>query len=244
MKLAANRYGDGGTPLVIAHGLNGSGRNWGVVAKRLADEREVIAVDMRNHGDSPWSDDHSYAAMAGDLAETAPHPFDVVGHSMGGKAAMMLALTQPEAVRRLVVVDIAPVAYGHSRLNYVDKMRAVDLSGVTRRSDVDLGLDDPAIEAFLLQSLDVANKRWRLNLDVLAEQMDDIVGWPGTEGRFAGPTLFLRGGASDYVDDSYLPEIERLFPSVEVVTLDGAGHWLHAERPREVEAEIRRFLAD
>lgn len=243
MKLASTVYGEGGTPLVIAHGLNGSGRNWGIVAKRLSEDRQVIAVDMRNHGESPWSDDHSYAAMAADLAEIAPQPFDLVGHSMGGKAAMVLALTQPEAVRRLVVVDIAPVAYRHSQIEAVHAMQRADLSGVTRRSEVNLGLD-PQVEAFLLQSLDVANGRWRLNLDVLAEQMDDIVGWPGTEGRFDQATLFLRGGASDYVDDAYLPEIHRLFPCAEVVTMDGAGHWLHAERPREVEAEIRRFLAD
>jgi esterase len=242
VKLAANVYGEGDPPLVIAHGLNGSGRNWGAVAKRLSDQRQVIAVDMRNHGESPWSDDHSYAAMAGDLAEVAVQPFDLLGHSMGGKAAMVLALTRPQAVRRLIVADIAPVAYARSQLTYVQRLQAVDLSEVTRRSDVDLGLGEPEVEAFLLQSLDVANRRWRLNLDVLGEQMGDIVGWPGTEGRFEGPALFLRGGASEYVKDAYLPEIERLFPSAEIETIDGAGHWIHAERPREVEAAVRRFL--
>jgi pimeloyl-ACP methyl ester carboxylesterase len=161
---------------------------------------------------------------------------------MGGKAAMVLALTHPEAVRRLIVIDIAPVAYQHSHLTYVDRLRAVDLSAVERRSDVELGLGDPAVEAFLLQSLDLKEKRWRLNLDVLAEQMDDIVGWPGTEGQFEGPTLFLRGGASDYATDERLAAIGRLFPAAEVETIEGAGHWVHAERPREVEAAVRRFL--
>ena len=243
MKLATTVQGEG-EPLVVAHGLFGSGRNWGAVAKRLADERQVIAVDMRNHGDSPWSDDHSYAAMAADLAEVAPQPFDIVGHSMGGKAAMVLALTQPDAVRRLVVVDIAPVAYGHTQMDLIDAMRDADLSGATRRSEVDLDVHDPGARAFLLQSCDVTEGRWRLNLDVLAEQMDDIVGWPGIEERFEGPALFLRGETSDYVSDAHLPEIERLFPAARIETIAGAGHWVHAERPREVEAAIRRFLAE
>ena len=241
MKLAATVLGEG-EPLVVAHGLFGSGRNWGVVAKRLADERQVISVDMRNHGESPWSDDHSYAAMAADLAESAPQPFDVMGHSMGGKAAMVLALTQPEAVRRLVVVDIAPVAYGHTQMHLVEAMRAADLSAITRRSDVELDVDEPEVRSFLLQSLDVAERRWRLNLDALAEWMERTTGWPGVEGRFDGPTLFLRGGASDYATDEALEGIGRLFPAAEVETVEGAGHWVHAERPREVEAAVRRFL--
>ncbi len=242
MKLAATVLGEG-EPLVVAHGLFGSGRNWGAVAKRLADERQVIAVDMRNHGDSPWSDDHSYEAMAADLAEVAPQPFDLVGHSMGGKAAMVLALTQPQAVRRLVVVDIAPVAYTHTQMPLIEAMRAADLSEVTRRSDVRLDVEEPEVRAFLLQSLDVGERRWRLNLDALGAWMDRTTGWPEVEGRFEGPALFLRGGASDYATDAALKGIERLFPAAEVETIEGAGHWVHAERPREVEAAVRRFLA-
>ncbi len=242
MKLATTVHGEG-EPLVVAHGLFGSGRNWGVIAKRLADERRVVTVDMRNHGDSPWDDDHSYAAMASDLAEVAAPPFDIVGHSMGGKAAMALALTRPEAIRRLVVVDIAPVAYGHSQMEFLDAMRRADLSGIERRSDVDLGLGDPGVSAFLLQSLDVANRRWRLNLDALAASMDETTGWPDIAGAFPRPALFLRGGASDYVADVHLPRIRDLFPEAEVQTIEGAGHWLHAERPREAEAAIRRFLS-
>jgi pimeloyl-ACP methyl ester carboxylesterase len=242
VKLAATIQG-AGEPLVIAHGLFGSGRNWGVIAKRLADERQVISVDMRNHGDSPWSDDHSYEAMAADLAGVAPHPCDMLGHSMGGKAAMLLALTRPQAVRRLVVVDIAPVAYSHSQQQLIDAMRAADLSGATRRSEVELDVEDPGVRAFLLQSCDVAEGRWRLNLAALEEWMDRTTGWPEVEGRFDGPTLFLRGGGSDYVTDAALAVIARLFPAAEVETIGGAGHWLHAERPREVEAAIRRFLA-
>ena len=243
MKLQAIEHGEG-EPLVIAHGLFGSGRNWGVVAKRLADVRRVIAVDMRNHGDSPWSDDHSYAALAEDLAGTAPQPVDIVGHSMGGKAAMVLALTRPQAVRRLVVIDIAPVAYTHTQVPLIEAMRAADLETPTRRSEVAIEVDDPGVKAFLLQSLDMGERRWRLNLDVLAERMDEIIGWPGIDGRFEGPALFLRGGASDYMSDETLDTIRRFFPEARIETIAGAGHWLHAEQPREVEAAIRRFLAD
>jgi len=242
MRLATNVQGEG-EPLVIAHGLFGSGRNWGVIAKRLSDTRQVISVDMRNHGDSPWSDDHSYAALAEDLAAVAPQPFDIVGHSMGGKAAMVLALTHPGAVRRLTVVDIAPVAYGHTQMPLIDAMRATDLTGIMRRSEVPLAVDDEGVRAFLLQSCDVVAGRWRLNLGVLAARMDELVGWPEVAGRFDGPALFLRGGASAYVLDEHAAKIRRLFPAARIETVEGAGHWLHAERPREVETAIRAFLS-
>src|SRR6056297_358673 len=159
--------------LVIVHGLYGSGRNWGVIAKRLADSRHVVAVDQRNHGASPWFDTHSYEDMAADLAdvfEETGAPCDVLGHSMGGKAAMVLALTRPDLVNSLIVADIAPVAYEHSQIQYIEAMKAVDLSRVERRSDADralaTGIEDQGIRAFLLQSLDVKEKRWRLNLPV------------------------------------------------------------------------------
>ena len=132
--------GPGEVPLLIAHGLFGSARNWNVIAKRLSDERRVVAVDMRNHGDSPWSDDHSYPALADDLAEVIDAlggRADVLGHSMGGKAAMTLAAQSPGRVRRLLVADIAPVDYAHSQAPVVEALQAVDLAQVARRSDAD-----------------------------------------------------------------------------------------------------------
>ena len=143
-------------PLLIVHGLFGSARNWGVIAKRLSDSREVIAVDLRNHGESPWHDSHTYADLADDLAEvmaTLPGPVDLVGHSMGGKAAMMLALTHPEHLNRLVIADIAPVAYTHTQLHFIEKMRAVDLERVTRRSEAAQQLADLGVEPALQLSL-------------------------------------------------------------------------------------------
>lgn len=237
-------------PLLIAHGLFGSARNWGAVAKRLSADRQVITVDMRNHGDSPWNDAHDYPDMAADLAEViAAHGgrANVLGHSMGGKAAMALALTHPEAVNRLIVADIAPVAYGHSQAPMIDAMRAVDLSGVEKRSDADTQLArwiaEPPVRAFLLQSLDLRARRWRLNLDVLEAEMDKIIGWPAIEGRFDGPALFLSGAESDYVRPAHRDSIKALFPNARFAKIPGAGHWLHAEKPREFEAAVSAFLS-
>ncbi len=237
----------GTPPLLIAHGLFGSARNWGVIARRLSDARQVVAVDMRNHGESPWHETHDYEGMAHDLAEViAAHGgrMDVLGHSMGGKAAMVLALQQPQAVRRLVVADIAPVAYGHTQAHLIEAMRQVDLSRVERRADAaeQLGIEDPALRAFLLQSLDIKERIWRLNLDVLAAEMERITGFPQVEGRFEGPVLFLSGAESDYVRPEHRSRIRRLFPAARFAKIPGAGHWLHAERPREFEAAVRTFL--
>ena len=247
--LATQTYSsDGeGNPLLIAHGLYGSARNWGVIAKRLSGARAVKAVDMRNHGESAWQDSQSYADMAGDLAEViGTGRMDVLGHSMGGKAAMMLALTHPEKVGKLIVADIAPVAYDHTQMPMIDAMRAIDLSKVDKRSDADRQMaehvDDPGVRAFLLQSLDVAGKRWRLNLDVLAAEMDGIVGFPEIDAQFEGRTFFLSGAKSDYVLRDHREMIKTLFPNAVFAKIPEAGHWLHAEKPREFEAAIEAFL--
>lgn len=238
-------------PLLIVHGLFGSGRNWGAIAKRLALRRQVVTVDMRNHGQSPWSPTHDYRAMADDLARTiARHAgrMDVLGHSMGGKAAMVLALTEPDRVGRLVVADIAPVAYDHDQMQYVDAMRALDLASVTRRAQADAALaervPEAAVRAFLLQSLAIEDGRaeWRLNLDALAAEMPRILGFPAIEGRFTGATLFLTGGASTYVRPSNRRRILELFPAARHESLPGAGHWLHADAPTPFIAAVERFL--
>lgn len=233
-------------PLVIAHGLFGSGRNWGVIAKRLSDTRHVITVDMRNHGQSPWHSSHQYEDLAQDLSELDLPQFDLVGHSMGGKAAMVLALTAPERIRRLVVSDIAPVSYGHSQRHLIEAMRSVDLLSVEKRADADAQLKkiipEDEVRAFLLQSLDVKTQRWMLNLDALDQEMDAITGWPGTQGVFEGPAFFLTGANSDYVKADSRPAIRGLFPKARFSKLLGAGHWLHADKPREFEASVRAFL--
>ena len=234
------------TPLLVAHGLFGSARNWGAVAKRLSDKRPVRVADMRNHGESPWFPTNSYEDMASDLARTITAPSGVLGHSMGGKAAMTLALTRPELVRKLVVADIAPVGYGHTQMPMIDAMRRIDLDLVNTRSDADAQLrahiDEPGVRAFLLQSLDVKDRRWRLNLDTLADDMDKILGFPALDGPFDGPTLFLAGADSDYVRPEHRDTIRSLFPRAVFARIPDAGHWLHADKPREFEAAVAAFL--
>ena len=237
-------------PLLIVHGLYGSARNWGAIAKRMSDVRQVLSVDMRNHGQSNWFDSHSYADMASDLAEViaanSGHA-DVIGHSMGGKAAMVLALQHPTLVRRLIVADIAPISYTHTQIGFIDVMRRLDLSRVEKRSDANrlmaADIEDAGVRAFLLQSLDVKAKRWRLNLDVLEAAMPDIMGFPDLNGTFAGPTLFLSGGASDYVLPKHRTGIKALFPKARFARIPDVGHWLHAEKPREFAQTAQAFLA-
>ncbi len=242
----------GGAPFLIAHGLFGSARNWGALSKRYARGRRVVAVDMRNHGDSPHDPAHDYPAMAADLADTIEHvgaPAAVMGHSMGGKAAMTLALTRPDLVERLIVADIAPVGYGHTQQDYIDAMRAADLSSVTKRSDAEPMLAEAApefgVRAFLLQNLVIEDgrARWRINLDALEANMDALIGFPALDGRYDGPALFVHGGASDYLTKAHEPEIRRLFPAAEIATIPGAGHWLHAERPNEFLDATLGFLS-
>lgn len=235
--------------LLIAHGLFGSARNWGIIAKRLSDSRQVIAVDMRNHGESDWFQSHSYFDQAADLAEVIEHfgaPMDVLGHSMGGKAAMVLALEHPNLINRLVVADIAPVAYGHTQGHLIEAMRSVSSIGFQSRKRADKRLaeviSEPGVRAFLLQSIDIKEERWRLNLDVLDSSMALIIGFPDVTGKFNNPTFFLSGALSDYVKPEHRPEIKRLFPTARFAKIPETGHWIHAEKPREFEASVRAFL--
>lgn len=251
--LSYSEYGTASadTPsLIIVHGLYGSGRNWGVIAKRLSDTRHVITPDMRNHGSSPRAPSQSYPDMAQDIAELINHfggPVDLLGHSMGGKTAMALALTQPALINRLIIADIAPVRYGHTQQGMIDAMRTVDLATLTRRSDAESQLAaagiEPALQSFFTQSLDIPNKAWRLNLDVLEAEMDKIIDWPDQiTGPFDGPSFFLSGGASDYVLPTHRDKIKSLFPNARFAKISDAGHWLHAEKPRPFEASVRAFL--
>ena len=246
-------FGEGDVPLIIVHGLFGSARNWRVLQKRLSADRRVIAVDLRNHGDSFWSADNSYEALAADLAEVITANggvADVLGHSMGGKAAMVLALTRPELLRKLIVADIAPVAYSHTQAGHIGAMKSVDMSMVTRRSEADkqlaLQVSSPPLRAFFLQSIKLADgpARWKLNLDALGAEMPKIMSFPALNATFDGPTLMLHGGLSDYVKPEAHPEILRLFPRAEFAEIESAGHWLHAEKPRKFQAAVEQFLAD
>ena len=244
-----------GPALVILHGLMGSARNWAGMVQILAESRRVVALDLPNHGASPWSESMDYPFLAAQVAtviEELGGKAAVLGHSMGGKAAMVLALTRPELVERLAVADIAPVAYTHTFAPYVRAMRAVPLGQVGRRAEVEAQLaeriPDARVRAFLMQNLENGETgyRWRPNLAVLNAAMDDILDFPDlpAASRYDGPTLFLAGGESDYVLPEYLPHIHRLFPAARLETIAGAGHWLHADQPAAFTASLRRFLAD
>ncbi len=246
---------EGALPVLLVHGLYGQGRNLGAQARRLALTRRVVTVDLRNHGDSPQAMEADYPALAGDLAELIGDlggRVDLVGHSMGGKAAMVLALTQPDMVRRLVVMDIAPLAYDHDQTRYIDAMQALDLSAITRRSQVDAAMaadvPEPGVRAFLLQNLDLkaTPPAWKLNLPALRAAMPQIVGWPDDmpQGTFPGKVMALRGAQSDYIGDDGEAALRAHFPQARVVTLKDAGHWLHADAPEAVAETLVSFLGD
>ena len=243
-------------PLLIAHGLFGSARNFNTLGRELATTRRVVMVDMRNHGAAPWDPDNSYPALAADLAEAVQRLCGgkavVLGHSMGGKAVMAMALTDPQLLAGLIVVDIAPVAHTHSHLNYIEAMQAVDLSQVTRRSDADPMLADAVPEtmlrSFLLQNLAVENGRaeWRINLGALKANMAPLLDFPTDllEAAYEGPTYFLHGSASPYVPPETHPRIHALFPDADIEALPGAGHWLHAEQPEAFLSKVGGWLSE
>ena len=236
-------------PIMIIHGLYGSGRNWGVIAKRLSNKFYVIAVDLRNHGDSPWFDSHNYHDMAEDLVEVITslkiRP-NIIGHSMGGKAAMVLALKNPNLVERLLIADIAPVTYKHDQSKFIEAMQKIDLSKVERRSDAIMALsnfiEDKSLQSFFTQSLDLKTKSWKLNLDILSSEMHEILSFPKIDGKFSGHTLFFRGEKSEYIRAEHREIINSLFIKARFATLKDAGHWLHAEKPREFENAARLFF--
>ena len=259
MELAINDLPGSGTPLVILHGLLGSGRNWLGPAKKLnAAGRHVVMADLRNHGHSPWGEPMTYPAMAEDVAELIQHlgagPVDLLGHSMGGKAAMTLALSQSELVERLIVVDIAPVAYSHrSFADFIDAMRKLDLSSIQRRGDADTvmaaDVDDVGMRAFLLQNLESDQNggfRWRVDLEVLSRALPAMVGWqdPPDAAPFDRPTLVLRGALSPYVKDEGVAALRRLFPKVRIDAVPEAGHWPHVEAAEPFMAALTAFLED
>ena len=260
IRLAAVEYGADAhrdrPVLAILHGLFGSARNWDAIAKRLSAKRRVLAFDLRNHGASDWAEDMDYKQMADDvrtaLQERGHRRYALLGHSMGGKAAMVAALRHPGEVERLVVVDIAPVPYPPHHLGLVRAMRGLDLSRITHRGEADGRLagavPDTAERAFLLQNLmfEDGRARWRLNLAAIERDLPALVGFPGiTDGTtYPGPALFVAGTGSDYVLPENEPAIRRLFPKADIRRIANAGHWLHAEQPDAFVATVEPFLAD
>lgn len=248
-----------GPPLVILHGLFGSLDNWQTLARRWTTEAglRVVSVDLRNHGRSFQSPDHSYPLMAQDVLALFDHlglgpDTTLLGHSMGGKVAMRLALDHPGRLARLIVVDIAPA---FSKMDHQDAvlagLHAVDLAALTSRQQADTALTphigNPGTRQFLLKNLyrqEDNSFAWRINLPVLAAKMAAIGEATESSTPFEKPTLFIRGGQSDYITaEDKVRGIPALFPHSEVATVLDAGHWVHAEKPEEVFGLVRAFVS-
>ncbi len=237
-----------GLPVALMHGLFGQGRNLGAVARALAAGRRVVSLDLRNHGRSPHADAMDYPAMAADVGETLAAlealPAALLGHSMGGKVAMTAALLWPERVERLLVADIAPVAYRPGDFHgYVAALEALP-PGPAREADARLAeaVPDPAVRAFLLQNRN-PDGTWRANLSAIRDSLPAIEGWDVPDGaRYDGPVLFVLGERSGYLRPEHRPATRALFPRARFVTLRGAGHWVHADNPAAFGEVARAFL--
>ncbi len=243
-----------GDPLVVLHGLFGSGKNWQSHTRQFADLFEVFTVDLRNHGQSFHADEMNYTLMAADVMQLLDHlaldRCHLLGHSMGGKVAMTLARQHPERLARVVVADIAPVAYRHHYDDLIEPILALRLDTIANRVDADIALrpyiPEDQLRAFLLQNLVREGDawRWRVNWRVIQRDMEWLTGFdqPGQDRQVSVPTLFVRGARSDYVGAAEIERIEQDFENAEIATLEAAGHWLHAEQPEAFAACIIEYL--
>ncbi len=242
-----------GPPVVLLHGLFGNARNFGSVQRALTPLFRVVAMDARNHGGSPHAPGMRYADLAGDVVETLDalgiERAAVIGHSMGGKTAMTLALTAGDRVGRVLVADIAPVTYRHDNASVADAMRAVPLRPGLTRAEAEAALEDavpvPAVRTFLVQNLRFGpTPGWRVGLEEIAAAVGDLEGWETPGGTYAGPSLFVSGARSDYVRPEHRPIIRAMFPAARFVSVKNAGHWLHADNPAGFLSVVEAFLHD
>ena len=253
MDLHFAAYGSG-PPLIILHGLLGSGDNWVTVSRKLGERFRVFAVDARNHGRSPHNPRFDLEVMAEDvvhfmdqhdLGSTA-----LLGHSMGGKTAMQFALTRPDGVGKLIVVDIAPRGYPHDHDELLDALETIDLASFSERVEVEEALTRSvprkAVRQFLVKNLrrdESGGLVWKMNLPVIRENYATIAGDIPAKGEFRGPTLFIRGGRSSYVRHDDRELILKMFPNANIHTIGEAGHWVHADAPEEFVKVVGEFVA-
>ena len=252
MKLFSRVLGQG-EPIIVLHGLFGSSDNWLTQAKLLAHHYKVYSLDLRNHGQSPHSEDFDYPSMVKDLDEfidtnELQGPV-IIGHSMGGKAAMNFALAQPDKLSKLIVVDIAPKAYNLEHYTIAEGLKAIPVNEVSSRNEADeiLGrhVPDADVRQFLLKNLQRKSEggfSWKINLPVITDKLDNIgldLQYPGS---FDKPTLFVRGSKSKYIADTDWERIAEVFPKAELETMD-TGHWVQAEKPQEFADTVIRWLA-
>jgi esterase len=252
MQLFFRSYGQG-EPLVILHGLFGASDNWHGIATRFAEKFRVIVPDLRNHGQSPHSDEMNYALMAEDVAELLAGQGVasalILGHSMGGKVAMQLAFTQPALVQKLIVADMSPRGYTPLHNEIITALAALDVSSYASRTEIEEVLAGPIpslnLRRFLLKNL--ARKAdgkffWKINVTGIAENYPHLREALTSPAPFTSPTLFIRGAKSEYIRAVGEPSIHELFPGAEIKTIENAGHWVHADAPDEFVRLVREFL--
>ena len=251
--LSHNVIGEGQT-IVILHGLFGSKRNWSSIAKQLSDTYRVLTVDLRNHGESPWSDVHDYSSMAEDVATLIENecskPPIVLGHSMGGKVAMYLSIMRPQLVAQLIVVDIPPARSTGTPIDYVRAMQAIPLTTLAHRRDVEELLretiPDERVRGFLVTNIITRPEglAWAVNLDVIEKNFETILDWPDllTTQHFSQQTLFLVGENSTFVGPEHETVIQQFFPASSRQVIKNAGHWVHVENTSAFLKAVRVFL--
>ena len=241
-----------GQPIILLHGIFGSSDNWLTQARMLSSRYHTYAVDLRNHGQSPHDDVFDYPSMADDILEfTETHKLQdpvLMGHSMGGKVAMNFALAHPEQIKRLIVVDIAPKSYNMRHYTILEGLQAIPIDTITTRDEADAALaafvEEPDVRQFLLKNIQRKPEggfKWKLNLPVIADNIENIGVDLQFDGKFEKPTLFIRGARSNYVKDEDLTRIREVFPSSKVETLE-TGHWVPAEKPKEFVALVEKWL--
>jgi pimeloyl-ACP methyl ester carboxylesterase len=245
-----------GNPVLILHGLFGLSDNWVNIGKALAEQHQVFILDARNHGRSPHIQKFDYPSMVEDIYEFLTdfrlRRIILVGHSMGGMTAMNFALEYPHRVDQLIIVDIAPKVYPVIHEKIFDALRSVDLNSVRRRSDADGHLSqmipEKSTRQFLLKNLlrgEDGRYQWRLNLEVIYQNMDKIrSGIYSQNARFENPVLFIAGSESDYIKDEDTTKIHDRFPNSEIITIPGASHWVHYDKPQALLQLIQARLSE
>ncbi|MCV6615282.1 MAG: alpha/beta fold hydrolase [Cellvibrionaceae bacterium] len=255
MSLNSELSGRGEQWLVLLHGLFGSIDNLGAIARPLGEHFKILSIDLPNHGRSPWvgPEAMSLAAMAAAVAETAVaqgiERAHWLGHSLGGKVAMELALSRPELVDKLIVADIAPVSYPRRHDAIFAGLGSLDLDSIKSRKQagqqLQASIQIPAVRQFLLKNLyrgDDGRYHWRPNLKVLEQSYPEFIAAPRAGAQFDGPVLFLKGDESDYILAEYRPQVVSRFPNAALKVIQGTGHWLHAEKPAVFTRLCEKFL--
>lgn len=239
--------------LFLIHGLFGSADNLAIVKRHFEAKHNIVSIDLPDHGESEWTDGFDIETAAESVKQIADQisvkTFAILGHSLGGKVAMKLALKYPTCVSHLIVADIAPVAYSHRHQTIFDGLNAVDLTSLTTRKDADSAMatviKEAGVRQFLLKSLyrkENGDWAWKFNLKGLIQSYPKIINWQPVESQFTGTTLFIKGAKSDYIISEYKDDISRYFPNAKAHIIDGVGHWLHAEKPSVFNAVVERVL--